>query len=76
MREYKYKAITDGSEFEDYVIKLYEKEEKGRLLDVFLHNPENNIYWAKEINGDIFYSRDEIYNTERQDATHLVIFMK
>lgn len=75
MREYKYKAITDGSDFEDYVIKLYEKKEK-RLLDVFLHNTESNIYWAKEINGDIFYSRDEIYNTERQDATHLVIFMK
>ena len=75
MREYKFKAITDGSDFEDYVIKLYEKEEE-RLLDVFLHNPENNIYWAKEINGEIFYSIDEIYNTEQQDATHLVIFMK
>lgn len=75
MRKYKFKAITDGSEFEDYVIKLYEKEEK-RLLDVFLHNPDNDIYWAKEINGEIFYSIDEIFNTERQDATHLVIFMK
>lgn len=75
MREYKYKAITDGSEFEDYTIKLREKEEE-RVLDIFLHNSEDNVYWAKEINGDIFYSVDEIYDTERQDATHLVIFMK
>lgn len=75
MREYKYKAITDGSEFEDYVIKLLEKEEE-RVLDIFLNNSEDNVYWAKEINGDIFYSVDEIYDTERQDATHLVIFMK
>lgn len=75
MREYKFKAITDGSEFEDYVIKLLEKEEE-RVLDIFLNNSEDNVHWAKEINGDIFYSRDEIYNTEQQDATHLVIFMK
>ena len=76
MREYKYKAITDGSEFEDYVIKLLEKEEEERVLDIFLHSSEDNVYWAKEFNGDIFYSVDEIYNTEQQDATHLVIFMK
>lgn len=72
MREYKYKAITDGSEFEDYVIKLNNIDTK-EYLNVYY---DDSVCWAKEINGDIFYSVDEIYNTERQDATHLVIFMK
>ena len=75
MREYKYKVITDGSEFEDYVIKLREKETK-RVLDTFLHDSENSVYWAKEIDGNIFYSIDQIYDTEQQDATHLAVFMK
>lgn len=75
MREYKYKVITDGSDLEDYVIKLREKETE-RVLDTFLHDSENSVYWAKEIDGNIFYSIDQIYDTEQQDATHLAVFMK
>lgn len=76
MREYKFKAITDGSDFEDYVIKIHEGEAKEQILDNFLHDSEDSVYWAKEIYGNIFYSIDQIYDTEQQDATHLVIFMK
>lgn len=76
MREYKYKAITDGSEFEDYTIKLHEEETREQILDNFFCHSEDDVCWAKEINGEIFYSKDEIYNTEKQDATHLVIFIK
>ena len=76
MREYKYKVLTDGSDLEDYVIKLYRDDTREQILDNFLHDSEDSVYWAKEINGNIFYSIDQIYDTEQQDATHLVIFMK
>ena len=76
MREYKYKAITDGSEFEDYTIELHESETKEQILEHFKYNSEDCVYWAKKINKEIFYSKDEIFNTEKLDSTHLVIFMK
>lgn len=76
MREYKYKAITDGSDFEDYVIKLNNIDTKEQVKEYLNAYYDDSIYWAKEINGNIFYSKDEVYNTEQQDATNLVIFMK
>ena len=75
MRDYKYKAIIYG-EYEDYIIKLHEKETKEFILENYNLHSEDSVYWGKEINGFIYYSRDEIFNTEKLDSTHLVIFLK
>lgn len=63
MRDYKHKALTDGSEFEDYTIKLYPDETKEYILQELKSHSEDSVYWGKEINGEIFYSNDEVFNT-------------
>lgn len=75
MREYKFRAITHG-DFQDYIIKLHEKETRDSILDNYNIHSEDSVCWGKEMEGFIYYSMDEIFNTEKLDATHLVIFMK
>ena len=38
---------------------------------------DDTVYWAKKMeDGIIYYSQDEIFSTDKLDATHIIIFLK
>lgn len=74
MREYNNKAMQDGSEFDDEIIKLENSDTTETIREDYFF--DDTCYWAKKIDNKIFYSRDEVFFTDRKDATHVVVFTK
>ena len=73
----RYKTKIDYTEI-DSVYKLSKNDttESVRLLEnEYLYGIED-VYWAKEKDSTIFYSDDNIYETEMEDATHIIFFIK
>jgi hypothetical protein len=76
MRQYKNKAYVFLGELADYFVKIDVKSTTDTLREEYRHYADDDIHWGKIINEELFYSDDELFNTEKEDATHLVIFLK
>lgn len=72
MREYP--KICD--EDECFSIKIPEKDSAQVVRNDYYYHQEDTCYWAKEIDGVIMYSHDDVFETEKLDASHIVIFLK
>jgi hypothetical protein len=74
MRLYKEK-ITPSNEFAFSVsLDKNETTEEVRLrMKIY---SDDDCYWAKKTEKGLFQSYDELFNTEKEDATHLIIYLK
>lgn len=73
MRQYTINIIIED---EDDVITLADNDSTKDIRKKYYYHWDDRCYWAKKIDGEIKYSRDDVFNTERQDATHIVAFIK
>lgn len=71
MREYK-----EHADEEDVVITLEENDTTQSIREENYYFNDNACYWAKLTSEGVYYSRDDIFETDRLDATHLVAFLK
>lgn len=76
MREYNRKAIQDGSDFEDFIINVKLEGSTNEIREIYYYHSDDSCYWTMEKEDGIYYSDDDVFNTEKEDATHIVIFMK
>ena len=75
MREYKTRAV-DEVEDGEVIIDLEELDTTESIRDEYYYHYDDSCYWAKEQAGEIYYSRDDVFSSERLDATHIIIFLK
>lgn len=75
MRPRQYLTKADP-EFDEIIIELAPDQTAAELREELYYHWDDSCYWAKETELGIFYSRDELFSSEREQATHLVIFMK
>ena len=76
MRNYKHKAINEGNDFDAIVANISEKDDTHLVRVEYYYHSEDGCYWAKNIDGQVFYSDDDVFSTEKEDATHIVVFLK
>lgn len=60
------------SDFYDHFEKIGSQTKEDLINNI----SSETCYWAKEIDGKVFYSNDEIWDTEMQDATHTLEILK
>lgn len=75
-RNYKHKVINEGSDLDDDVICLSEKDDTDLVRTEYYYHSDDGCYWAKNIDGQVHYSDDDVFSTEKEDATHIVVFLK
>lgn len=73
MREYKQELFGDG---EEIVIELEDGQTAEQLRKEYYYHFDDSCYFAKKVDGQILFSRDDLFSSEREDATHLVILLK
>lgn len=71
-RKYNRLAINNGAE---YIIPINTDNDTNGLRKEFYYHSGKTCLWAKEIKGNVFYSYDHFFKTEKEDATHIVIFI-
>lgn len=76
MRNYKHKAINEGSDWDDDIIGISEKDDTQLVRTEYYYHSDDGCYWAKNIEGQVYYSDDDVFSTEKEDATHIVVFLK
>lgn len=72
------------------ITRIYNKEpdedcfnievtDKDITIDIrteYYYHTDDNCYWAKEINSKIYHSNDDVFTTNKEDATHIVVYLK
>lgn len=72
MRDYP----TQCDEVDSFSIKIPDKDSAQVVRNDYYYHQEDSCYWAKDIDGIIMYSHDDVFETEKLDASHIVIFLK
>ena len=77
MRKYTTRAELMGDDFDDEVYEIDGALTTEQFREEYYYLEDNPTYWAKlDINGHIYYSNEDIFETEKEDATHIVVSIK
>jgi len=71
-----FKKYNQSVDEDDFVIKLSDTDDTISVRKEYWYHSDDSCYWAREIDGQIYYSDDEVFSTIKEDATHIIIFMK
>lgn len=75
MRQYNLKAETEG-EYMDCIIEICDSDDTKSIRSENWAYGDCGCWWAKKIDDQVFYSRSDVFTTERESATHVVIILK
>lgn len=60
----------------DIIIDISNINSTNEIRKQYYYFSDNNCYWGILINNKIYYSIDDIFNTEKENATHIITFLK
>lgn len=57
-------------------VSLHHSDDTDTVRTDYYYHSDDTCVWAKDTEDGIYCSDDDIFHTEREDATHIVAFLK
>ncbi len=73
MRNYNIKI---NNKKDGFIVKLSSSDTTIIIRNDYYMHFDDYCYWCKIIDGDLYRSNDNIFDTQKQDSSHLIIYLK